>query len=273
MTPRVLIVAGSDSGGGAGIQADIKTVTMLGGHAMTAITALTAQNTLRVDGVVAVDPDFVAAQIETSVSDIGVDAVKTGMLPNAAVTAKIVEVLARLIAARAGGEPLPIVVDPVMVSSSGHALVDDSTVGTLKTALFPLAKLITPNLPELALLTGRTLDSADAIEGAARMLARQQAVFVLAKGGHGDGDIVTDLLIEPDGRITRFSAARIITSSNHGTGCTLASAIATGLAEGMALIDAVKRALAFVRAALEAAPGLGTGHGPLGHQYVRREFL
>jgi hydroxymethylpyrimidine/phosphomethylpyrimidine kinase len=243
MTVRILIIAGSDSGGGAGIQADIKTVTMLGGHAMTAITAITAQNTTGVQAVHAVPADMVLAQIDSVVADIGVDAVKIGMIGSAVTAVAVAERLARL-------EGVPIVFDPVMVATSGGVLADAATIAAFE-ALMGLATLVTPNLPELAALGGEQA-----------VLAHGCALLV--KGGHGEGETLTDRLIEADGEVTSWTDSRIDTTSTHGTGCTLASAIATGLGQGMSLPASIARARAYVRAALMAAPGLGKGHGPIG---------
>jgi hydroxymethylpyrimidine/phosphomethylpyrimidine kinase len=249
MTPRVLIIAGSDSSGGAGIQADIKTVTMLGGHAMTAVTAVTAQNTLGVQAVHPTPTDVVIAQIESCLSDIGVDAIKIGMIGSAQT--------ATAVADRLEGLGVPIVFDPVMVATSGSVLADDATIAAFG-RLIAMAAVVTPNLPELA-----------ALGGEARLAA---LATVLVKGGHGDGDLLTDRLVTAAGEAARWVDARIDTTSTHGTGCTLASAIAVGLGEGMTMTQAIARAREFVRAALRAAPGLGNGHGPMGHQAVT-EFL
>ena len=243
--PRILIVAGSDSSGGAGIQADIKTVTMMGGYAMTAITAITAQNTLGVTGVAVIDPAMVGAQIDACVSDIGVDAVKIGMLGSAAI--------AHVVADRLEALTAPVVFDPVMVATSGAALADAETIDAFR-RLMAIATLVTPNLPELEALGG--LDQ-----------VRVETRALLVKGGHGEGDMVTDTLITPEGE-QRFSAPRIATRHTHGTGCTLASAIATGLGRGEPLALAVERGIGFVRSALLKAPGFGGGHGPLGHAAV-----
>jgi hydroxymethylpyrimidine/phosphomethylpyrimidine kinase len=241
--PRILIIAGSDSGGGAGIQADIRTVTMLGGHAMTAITAITAQNTLGVQAVHPVPTDMVLAQIDSVVSDIGVDAVKIGMIGGVETAMAVADRLARL-------HDVPIVFDPVMVATSGSLLADDATIAAFGT-LTRIAAVITPNLPELA-----------ALGGEAALLA--QGCAVLAKGGHGEGPMLEDRLIEFGGAQTRWIDPRIDTAHSHGTGCTLASAIATGLGQGMSLPAAIDRARRYVRAALACAPGLGGGHGPMG---------
>jgi len=246
-TARILIIAGSDSGGGAGIQADIKTVTMLGGHAMTAITAVTAQNTLGVAAIEVLSPDMVMAQIEACIGDIGVDAIKIGMLGSPAI--------AHAAADRLDGLDVPVVFDPVMVATSGAALADRETIAAFN-RLMRLATLVTPNLPELAALGG-----IDAV------LAHAAAVLV--KGGHGDGNLLVDRLVTRAGEVTRWEGMRIATTSTHGTGCTLASAIALGQGQGLDLVSAIERARRFVRAAIAAAPGLGLGHGPLGHQGVR----
>ena len=242
MTARILIIAGSDSGGGAGIQADIKTVTMLGGHAMTAVTAITAQNTLGVQAVHRVPTDMVLAQIDSVVSDIGVDAVKIGMIGSAETADAVAD---RLTALRA-----PIVFDPVMIATSGAVLADPATIAAFE-RLMRIATLVTPNLPELAALGG---------EAAVRAFG----AALLIKGGHGEGDLVTDRLVARDAE-TVWTNPRIDTRHAHGTGCTLASGIAIGLGQGMALDAAIDRAIAFVRAALSAAPGVGQGHGPVGH--------
>ncbi|MBK8630293.1 MAG: bifunctional hydroxymethylpyrimidine kinase/phosphomethylpyrimidine kinase [Sphingomonadales bacterium] len=249
MTARILIIAGSDSGGGAGIQADIKTVTMLGGHAMTAITAITAQNTLGVSAILAVPPDIITAQIDAVVSDIGVDAVKIGMLGTRETIACVEAALARL------PQDIPVVVDPVLVATSGASLSEADTIPALH-SLFARATVVTPNLPEL-----------DALGGEAAVLIHGCALLV--KGGHGEGDRLSDRLVSAAGIVAEWEDSRIITRHTHGTGCTLASAIATGLGEGLPLEQAIARARKFVRAALRAAPGLGQGHGPMGHQAVR----
>ncbi|UAK23354.1 bifunctional hydroxymethylpyrimidine kinase/phosphomethylpyrimidine kinase [Sphingomonas nostoxanthinifaciens] len=260
MIPRILAIAGSDSGGGAGIQADIKTITMLGGHAMTAVTALTAQNTLGVDAIMPVPAAMVTAQIDAVVRDIGVDAIKIGMIGSAEIAEAV-----------AGALPdVAIVLDPVMVASSGAMLADGATIAMLE-RLMVRATLLTPNLPELAALTGRDIDGVGAVEAAAHALADRLGVAVLAKGGHGDGPELVDLLVAPDG-VTRWRSERIDTRHSHGTGCTLSSAIATGLGGGMPLVEAIGRARDYVRAALRAAPGLGGGHGPLGHGLGRAHF-
>jgi hydroxymethylpyrimidine/phosphomethylpyrimidine kinase len=258
VTPaRVLIVAGSDSGGGAGIQADIKTVTMLGGFAMTAITALTAQNTLGVSGVLPVPTDFVMAQVEAVLSDLGADVVKLGMIGSAATAGALADRLEAL-------PPIPVVFDPVMVASSGSVLADDATIAAFG-RLMGVSTLVTPNAPELAALIGRPVRTVDAAEEGARLLAARSGAAILAKGGHLPGDGITDLLVTPGGEVVRWESERLETRNSHGTGCTLASAIAAGLGAGMGLADAIGRARAYVRATLGAAPGFGAGHGPMAH--------
>jgi hydroxymethylpyrimidine/phosphomethylpyrimidine kinase len=258
-TARILIIAGSDSGGGAGIQADIKTVTMLGGHAMTAVTAVTAQNTLGVTAIHTVPAEVVLAQMEAVIGDIGVDAVKIGMIGGAFAAG---QVAARIEKLRAEQPDIPIVFDPVMDSTSGSALADDATVEAFG-KLMDVATLITPNLPELKRLTGEE----DPVTGALH-LAGQHGCAVLVKGGHEEGDALADALIETD-NITSWQGQRIDTTSTHGTGCTLASAIALFLAQGCSLAHSVARARDFVRVALLDAPELGQGAGPIGQGRVR----
>jgi hydroxymethylpyrimidine/phosphomethylpyrimidine kinase len=261
MLPRVLIIAGSDSGGGAGIQADIKTVTLLGGYASTAITALTAQNTLGVSDVSGVDPGFVREQIRVVLDDIGADAVKIGML----FSREIVRAVAAELESRAA--MIPVILDPVMVAKGGAALLEKDARAMLIERLFPIAALVTPNVPEAELLTGRTASDADDLPRLAERLLTLGPAAVLVKGGHLEGDTVVDLLRTLDGAEERFEGPRVLTRSSHGTGCTLASAIATGVAEGLTLSSAIARARRFVQRALETAPGLGQGHGPLNHGF------
>lgn len=252
-TARVLIVAGSDSGGGAGIQADLKTVAMLGGHGMTAITALTAQNTLGVQAVHPVPTDIVLAQARSCLDDIGADAVKIGMIGAAETAHAVADLLEALKPRR------PVVFDPVMVATSGSVLADADTIAAFG-RLMRVATVTTPNRPELAALGGR-----EAVLG--------HGCALLEKGGHDAGDRVTDRLWTAAGDVASWSDPRIDTPHTHGTGCTLASALATGLAQGLALPAAAERARAFVRAAILAAPGLGGGHGPMGQQAVRADLL
>jgi hydroxymethylpyrimidine/phosphomethylpyrimidine kinase len=255
---RVLIVAGSDSGGGAGIQADVKTVTALGGYAATAITALTAQNTVGVHGIHFVPLSFLRLQMTCVLGDIGADAIKTGMLGDAAMIACVCDVLAE------SAPEIPLVVDPVMVAKGGQRLLEPDAVAVLKARLLPMGRVITPNVPEAEALTGLAIPDLDAMRPAAEALLRAGARAVLLKGGHLTGDTVIDVLATEDG-VEEFASARIHTRHTHGTGCTLASAIATGLAQGLGLREAVLRARAYVLAAIRSAPGLGAGHGPLNH--------
>ena len=253
----MLVVAGSDSGGGAGIQADIKAITALGAYAATAITALTAQDTLGVHAVHPVPTDFVRQQIRLSLDDIGADAIKTGMLGDAATIETVCDALA---AARG----TPLVADPVMVAKGGARLLAPDAVEALRRRLLPLASVLTPNLPEAEVLCGTAIGDVAAMENAARSLLELGVPAVLLKGGHLPGDAVVDILATSDG-VERFTDPRIETRHTHGTGCTLASAVAAGLAQGMGLRDAVVRARRYVRAAILAAPGYGRGHGPLDH--------
>lgn len=259
--PRVLAIAGSDSSGGAGIQADIKTIAMLGGYAMTAVTAVTAQNTLGVQAIAPLSGDMVSAQITSCLDDIGADAIKIGMLHD-------VEIIEAVASALAPG--CPVVLDPVMIATSGAALIAEDAVAAMKTQLFPLAILVTPNLPELEHLAGRTLRDTDEVAGAARALADEFGCHVLAKGGHTEDARVIDTLVGPGGAdFQLFEDTKIETAHTHGTGCTLSAAIATLIGHGQPLDHAVRLARQFVRAAIFAAPGFGGGSGPLGHQAVR----
>lgn len=265
MNGRVLIVAGSDSGGGAGIQADLKTVTALGGYAATAITALTAQNTEGVFGIVGVEPAFIARQMRLVLEDIGADCVKTGMLHNAAVIDAVIDVLD---SAAAG---IPVVVDPVMYAKGGDSLLDPAACDTLIQRLLPRAAIITPNVREAEALSGLAIRKPDDLAAAARRLLERGPAAVLVKGGHLAGETVTDWLVWPGGA-EAFTAPRTESRNTHGTGCTLASAIAAGLAQGMRLAPAVRRALAYVREAIRTAPGFGRGRGPLNHGHTVRPW-
>lgn len=254
-TPRILVIAGSDSGGGAGIQADIKTVTMLGGHAMTAITAITAQNTIGVQQVATVPTDLVVAQIDSIVNDLGVDAVKIGMIGSAEIADAVADYLP-------DDRSVPIVFDPVMVATSGGVLADAGTIAAFR-RLMDIATIVTPNLPELQRLS----PGDDPVASALRLVSDHRCA-VLIKGGHDSGEALVDALIEED-NMTSWQDRRIATGDTHGTGCTLASAIALFLARGLPLPEAVDRARRFVRLALRDAPGLGQGHGPMGQGAVR----
>ncbi|MFZ4111086.1 MAG: bifunctional hydroxymethylpyrimidine kinase/phosphomethylpyrimidine kinase [Polymorphobacter sp.] len=252
---RILVIAGSDSGGGAGIQADIKTITLLGGYAMTAVTAVTVQNTFGVSAIHAIPPEIVAAQIRACIDDIGVDAIKIGMLGSAGVIEAVADALA--------GVAVPVVLDPVMVAKGGASLIDYDAAEALVRRLLPLAAVVTPNTPELVELTDTEIeDATDALLAAQELLAAGPRA-VLAKGGHLPGDTLTDWLVTRGGHIA-FSAQRVASRHTHGTGCTLASALACGLGQGLALEAAVIRARAFVAQGIAQAPGLGGGHGPLG---------
>jgi hydroxymethylpyrimidine/phosphomethylpyrimidine kinase len=258
-TARILIIAGSDSSGGAGIQADIKTIAMLGGHPMTAVTAITAQNTVAVNAVHPVPTEMILAQIEAVIGDIGVDAIKIGMIGGAFAAEQIATRLERLKAEQPG---IPIVFDPVMTATSGATLADEATIAAFG-RLMDVATISTPNLPELKQLTSEEDPVAAALH-----LVGAHGCAVLIKGGHDEGEVLADALIEED-NMTSWQGQRIDTTSTHGTGCTLASAIAFFLAEGSSLADAVSRAREFVRVALRDAPNLGEGAGPIGHARVR----
>jgi hydroxymethylpyrimidine/phosphomethylpyrimidine kinase len=256
---RLLVIAGSDSSGGAGIQADLKTAQAFGVYAQTAITAVTVQNTLGVTGAHIVPTDIVRAQIIACLCDIGADAIKTGMLGSA----EMVEMVAATLSEHASG--IPLVVDPVMVAKGGSPLLDEAAVTSVKKKLLPLASLLTPNMPETEALTGVYPQSEHRIRNAAMVFKMLGANNVLFKGGHGDSEIVRDVLWT-GGEFTNFDAPRQDTPHTHGTGCTLATAIACGLAQGRSLADAVGRAHTFVQNAIRTAPGLGAGHGPLNHK-------
>jgi hydroxymethylpyrimidine/phosphomethylpyrimidine kinase len=256
---RVLIVAGSDSGGGAGIQADIKTVTALGGYAMTAVTALTAQTTEGVFGIHEVPADFVAKQMRLVLDDLGADCIKIGMLHRP----DIIEAVCTVLAEAAAG--IPVVLDPVMVAKGGHSLLNSDATATLIRRAVPMASVLTPNLPEAAVLAGADETSDRAALAAALLTLGPSAV--LLKGGHGPGPLIVDVLADESG-VKTFETPRIATSSTHGTGCTLASAIAVSIAQGLSVREAVVRARAYVVEAIRTAPGFGHGHGPLNHAHT-----
>ena len=258
---RVLTIGGSDSSGGAGVQADIKTITLLGGYAASAITAVTVQDTHRIHAIHPIPPDLIVAQARAVLDDIGADAIKTGMLGDKAVVEAIADLLADM--------AVPIVIDPVMAATTGAALLDDDAVEALRGRLIPLAALLTPNAPEAERLTGLIVTTTDDLRRAGEALLGMGARAVLMKGGHVPGDSVTDVLMTPSGE-TLFTSARIATRHSHGTGCTLASACAVGLAQGLDLPAAVERAHAFVARAIREAPGLGGGHGPIDHGWPLR---
>ena len=257
---RVLVIAGSDSGGGAGIQGDVKTITALGAYAATAITAVTVQNTSGVSRSHAIPHEIIADQINAVLSDIGTDAIKTGMLVSAAVVRAVADALRHY-------AEIPLVVDTVMLAKDGTALLDSKGVDALQTSLFPAATLITPNIPEAECLTGRSIGHLGEMVAAAEQLRQSGARAVLVKGGHLAGDTVTDILLDESG-VYRFSAARLANRSTHGTGCALASAIATGLAKGMPLYSAVEMAREFVRGAIAGGLPFGRGTGPINHLHT-----
>jgi len=259
---RILIIAGSDSSGGAGIQADIKTATALGCYAMTAVTAITAQNTMGVSAIHPIPAALVREQITACLSDIGADAIKIGMLGDADIIDSVAEVLAR----EAHG--IPLVLDPVMVAKGGASLLQARAIAALKAKLIPLATLVTPNTPEAEALTGLAIGTSEDCVAAAHAMIGLGARAALVKGGHLDEDVVMDILVDPTSDETLwFGSDRIDTPHTHGTGCTLSTAIACGLGQGMALADAVERAHGYVHEAIRAAPGFGAGHGPLNHMH------
>ena len=261
MKGRVLIIAGSDCSGGAGIQADIKSVTALGGYGATAITALTVQNTTGVFDVLGIDPEFIVQQATVTIDDIGADALKTGMLHSVPVITAVAEFI------KSKATDIPIVVDPVMVSQSGSRLLEEDAADALIKQMIPLATILTPNIPEAEVLSGMTITSEADMIVAAQKIGELGAKAVLIKGGHAEGDKIVDILWRCDGDIEGFEGTRIPSENNHGTGCSLASAIATGLAQGMGLSDAVARARAYVREAIRTAPDYGKGNGPLNHAH------
>lgn len=262
MKGRVLIVAGSDSGGGAGIQADIKAASALGCYAATAIAALTAQNTLGVFGIHPVDPAFVALQMRVVLDDIGADCLKIGMLG----TAGVIEAVTAEYEARAIN--IPLVVDPVMVAKGGHSLLEPDAELALKKKLLPHADLVTPNVPEAEALCDLQIRDLDDMRRAAALIRTFGPKAVLLKGGHMEDDgQVHDLLVTEDGE-ELFDSPRLHTPHTHGTGCTLATAIAAGIAQGLGLRDSVARARVYVAKAIETAPGIGHGHGPLNHLHT-----
>lgn len=256
---RVLIIAGSDSGGGAGIQADIKAVTMTGGYAMTSIAAITVQNTLGVFDVFPIPVTIIQSQIKVVLDDIGADVIKTGMLG----TVEIVEGITKTLADYSN---IPRVIDPVMIAKGGHSLLEQKAIEAVKSILIPTAYLLTPNAPEAQALTGIEVENIDGQRRVAEKILRMGAKAVLVKGGHIESNVITDLLATEYDE-TYFESSRINTESTHGTGCTLASAISSYLAQGMAIKDAVANASEYVHKAIESAKGYGSGHGPLNHNW------
>lgn len=264
-TPRVLIVAGSDSSGGAGIQADIKTCAAFGVYSATAITAITAQNTVGVQRVEALSADLVAAQMHSVLSDIGADVIKIGMLANADIIKAVADVIIN------EAEDTAVVLDPVMVATSGDKLLEDDAIDAMKELLLPLADVVTPNVDEAEILTGlRPVDANGLIQAGERLL-EMGAFAALMKGGHLEGKSITDVLVAPDGNHI-MSAPRIHSRHTHGTGCTLASAVAALLAQGASLEIAVREAREFVMGAIRTAPKLGKGNGPLNHGLLNQEM-
>jgi hydroxymethylpyrimidine/phosphomethylpyrimidine kinase len=264
-TGRVLIIAGSDSGGGAGIQADIKAVTMLGGHAMTAVTAITVQDTKGVHGVWPVPLEAVLGQIKVTLADIGADVIKTGMLGSA----QLVEAIAEALHAQAGLTPR--IIDPVMVATSGDRLVDERAIGAIRAELIPRARLVTPNAPEAEVLTGKPVENIDGQRRAAERLLELGAHGALVKGGHIDGKVIHDVLQTTTGEWI-FESPRIQTTSTHGTGCTLASSIAALLAQGRSVPEAVEQGRGYLFGAIKSAKPLGKGHGPVNHGWLLDEL-
>ena len=261
MKGRVLICAGSDSGGGAGIQADIKTVTALGGFATTAITALTAQNTMGVSSIIEVPVNFLLEQIRMVLSDLGADCIKTGMLHNVQVIEAVSEAIEK-----DGGKKY-LVVDPVMVAKGGQELLESSALHALKSYMIVRADLLTPNIPEAELLTGLEISDIDTMRRAAHAILEMGSKAVLLKGGHLKDETLTDILVTKDVEKT-FSGPRLLTKHTHGTGCSMASAVATGIAQGNPLEMAVQRARDYVFTAIKTAPQFGKGHGPLNHAHT-----
>ena len=261
--PVALTIAGSDSGAGAGIQADLKTFAALHVYGLTVITAITAQNTQGVRAVQEVDPAIVAAQLDAVAEDFSIAALKTGMLSSAA----IIETVANGVQRHRLG---PLVVDPVMIAKSGDRLLREDALEALRRRLLPLAAVVTPNLPEAEVLAGRAIHSRDDRLAAAHAILELGAMAVVIKGGHSDDDPIVDLLVDQQG-VHEYRAARIATRSTHGTGCTFSAAIAAALASGRTLPDAVGEAREYLSRALAGAPGLGQGHGPLNHFPSREE--
>ena len=260
--PVVLTIAGSDSGAGAGIQADLKTFAALGVYGVSVVTAITAQNTVGVRAVQEIDSDVIAAQLDAVAEDFSIAALKTGMLSSAAIIETVVAGVRRH-ALRC------LVVDPVMIAKSGDRLLREDAVETLRRALLPLADVVTPNIPEAEVLAGITIRTHADRVAAGRVIMELGAHAVVIKGGHTDDDPIVDLLVDDDG-VHEFRAARIATRSTHGTGCTFSSAIAAGLGRGEDLVTAVGEARAYLSSALAQAPGLGHGYGPLNHFPVRQ---
>lgn len=262
LPPRILIIAGSDSGGGAGIQGDIKTATVLGAYAMTAVTAITVQNTSGVTRTFPIPPDIVSEQIRMVLGDIGAGAMKTGMLVSAGIVKAVADAVQRY--------PAPLVVDTVITAKGGAPLLDNPGIDALQAYLFPLAALVTPNIPEAERLTGMSISSPDAMVAAGEELRKRGARAVLVKGGHLPAESVTDVLVTESG-VRRFSGTRLRNPATHGTGCALATAIAVGLAKQWPLLRAVETARDFVRGAIGAGLAFGRGTGPINHLHAAKE--
>ncbi|MFI3247808.1 MAG: bifunctional hydroxymethylpyrimidine kinase/phosphomethylpyrimidine kinase [Rikenellaceae bacterium] len=262
---RVLSIAGSDSGGGAGIQADIKAISACGGYAATAITAVTVQNTLGVTAVHPIPIEIIEGQIEAVLSDIGADAIKIGMLHST----EVIEVVCRAIDKY---KPRNVVLDPVMVATSGHRLIEQSAIEMLSRELIPRATIITPNIPEAEILLGHKIECQDALPDAARELSRDGSVAVLLKAGHLTEKMLTDIFLDAEGKIHHLTSPRLETKNTHGTGCTLSSALAAFLAKGLTPAEAVRSAKAYLTSALVSGARfeIGEGHGPVDHQYATR---
>lgn len=255
---RVLVIAGSDSGGGAGIQADIKTISAWGGFAMTVVTAVTAQNTLGVHDVQMISTDIITAQFNAIMRDIGADAIKIGMLGDVDTVLCVSQLLKQY-------SDIPVILDPVMQAKGGAALLHDDAVTALKEHLLPCATIVTPNMPEAEMLCNLPIDSMAARQKACRMIAKFGDVSVILKGGHGEEEELCDLLYY-NNQFYYYNTPRIDTMHTHGTGCSFASAIATLIAQGTAIEDAMLQAQSYIRQAILNAPGFGAGHGPLWHQ-------
>ena len=258
--PRILTIAGSDSGGGAGIEADLKTFTALGVYGMAAITSITAQNTIEVTAVYDLPPDLVAEQIDVVIRDIGVDAAKTGMLSHAGIVEAVANAVAR-------NGIVKLVVDPVMLSKGGATLLQNAAQAAIKERLMPLAFVATPNIPEAEILSGLRIESVEDVREAAKRIAGLGARHVLIKGGHLEGPEATDYWYDGDG-FREFSAPRIETRNTHGTGCTYSAAIAAHLGMGLEMGEAVRRAKEYLSGAIEHSFALGKGHGPLNHFWL-----
>ncbi|UCH76105.1 MAG: bifunctional hydroxymethylpyrimidine kinase/phosphomethylpyrimidine kinase [Rhodospirillales bacterium] len=268
MQGRVLVVAGSDSGGGAGIQADIKTVTALGGYAMTAVTALTAQNTEGVNGIVETSAGFIGKQMRLVLKDIGADVIKIGMVPNEETIESVHYTYMEF------APDVPLVLDPVMMAKGGHPLIDRDAIHMVRQHFLLNSYIATPNIPEAEVLTGMEIHSLDDMKHAAEIMITLGCQRTLIKGGHfkrGESETIYDVLFDENG-VEVFEDRRIDTPHTHGTGCTLASAIAVSLAQGMTIRDSVIRARAYVRQAILTAPGFGKGHGPLNHAHTVAPF-